>query len=603
MTPKSIPERDTIAPQDQWDLTPLFPSDGAWEEAYCALEAKMKLYESHSGDLSLSAQALAEAIRFDLEVSRELDRIFTYAHLKNDEDKANQNNSGLFQKAMGLYTRISEASSFLAPEIQAIPDETMRAFLTEPILADYRFHLEKIVRQKPHTLGVEAEKVLAMTMDMAHAPSAIFSELDNADLSFGMVTDESGNEIELSHGNFITFLMNPVREIRKEAFFKYYKAYEDHKHTIAQALAASIKKDRFFAQARKHASCREASLFSDNVPEAVYDSLIQAVRKNLPPLFTYLDFRKKVLGVDELRMYDTYAPLSGDVTFNMSYEEAVDTCAAALSPLGSDYTETMKQGLLSGWVDRYENKGKKSGAYSSGCYDSPPYILMNYDPKNINSLYTLMHEAGHSMHSHYAKSAQPYHYHNYTIFVAEVASTLNETLLSHYLLDLYKNNIEMQSYILNREIDNIRATLFRQTMFAEFEKIIHGLAEENKPLTLSVLTGEYRKLLGLYFGDAMAIDEPLALECLRIPHFYSAFYVYKYATGISAAISLANRIIHIGDAAAAQYLEFLKLGGRMFPIDELIQAGVDMTGPEPVETAITHFKGLVERFMDIHGKS
>lgn len=603
MTQKSIPEREILSEKDKWDLTPLFPSDGAWEEAYAALEVQMKQYDTHSGRLSQSAQTLKEAILFDLTVSRELDRIFTYAHLKNDEDKANQVYSGLFQKAMGLYTRISEASSFLVPEIQAIPDKTMSAFLKEPILADYQFHLEKILRQKAHTLGVEAEKILAMTTDMAHAPSAIFSELDNADMKFGMIQDETGNEIELSHGNFITFLMNPVREIRKSAFFNYYKAYDDHKHTIAQALAAAVKKDHFFTQARKHASCREASLFSDNIPEAVYESLIQAVKKNLSPLFTYLDFRKKILGVDELRMYDTYVPLSGNVTFNMSYEEAVETCVAALSPLGPAYTETMKQGLLSGWVDRYENKGKKSGAYSSGCYDSPPYILLNYDPKNINSLYTLMHEAGHSMHSHYARLAQPYHYHAYTIFVAEVASTLNETLLSHYLLDLYKNNPEMQGYILNREIDNIRATLFRQTMFAEFEKIIHGLAEANQPLTLSVLTGEYRKLLDAYFGNTLAVDELLALECLRIPHFYSAFYVYKYATGISAAISLANRIIHIGETAAAQYLDFLKLGGRIFPIDALIRAGVDMTGPEPVETAITHFRGLVDRFMDIHGKS
>ncbi|MBU0991489.1 MAG: oligoendopeptidase F [Proteobacteria bacterium] len=602
MTQTSIPKRDAILEKDTWDLTTLFPSDPEWEKAYDALETTISTFEKFAGKLGESANQLKEAILFDMSVSRELDRIYTYAHLKTDEDKKNQLYLGFYQKAMTLYTRISEAASFMIPEIQSIPDDVMKGFIKDPALHDYTFYLEKILRNKPHTLSKETEKILAMSADLAHTSSEVFGQLDNSDMTFGMIRDENDRETELSHGNFTTFLMNPKRDIREKAFFQYYKAYRDHQHTLSTTLSASVKKDLFYTQARKFKSCRHASLFNENIPETVYDHLTKTVKNNLTPLLTYLDFRKKTLHLDDLHFYDTYVPLTSDVKFDMPYEEAVDTCVKALKPLGQTYTDVLKKGLVNRWVDRYENSGKRSGAYSSGCYDSPPYILMNYDSRNLNSLYTLIHEAGHSMHSYYAIQAQPYHDHEYTIFVAEVASTLNETLLSHYLLELYRESPEMQSYILNREIDNIRATLYRQTMFAEFEVFTHNCAEKNQPLTLSTLTGEYRKLLETYFGKSLIIDDDLELECLRIPHFYSAFYVYKYATGISAAISLANKIIHIGEKATQAYLDFLKLGGSRFPIDELLSAGVDMRTPEPVENAITHFNNLVERFMDIYGK-
>ena len=602
MTQNTIAKRELIADNNKWDLTLLFSSDQAWEDAYKTLEIKIKEYDVYPGTLHLSAHHLKEALVFDLSISRDMDHIYTYAHLKNDEDRTNANYMGMYQKAMTLYTKMSEAVSFLLPEIQSIDDATINAFMADPELADYAFHLEKCLRHKPHTLKKETERILAMATEVAHAPSEIFSQLDNADLKFGMIRDENKQEIELSHGNFTTFLMNPQRRIRKKAFFQYYKAYDDHKHTLAQALASSVKKDHFFAQARNFHSCRSASLFANNIPESVYDNLVQTVKANLEPLFTYLNFRKKALKKSELHIYDTYVPITEGINFHMTYEEAVDTCVKALAPLGKEYTDVLAQGLSRGWVDRYENIGKRSGAYSSGCFDSPPYILLNYDPGNINSLYTLIHEAGHSMHSHYAKESQPYHYFEYTIFVAEVASTLNEVLLSHYLLGQYKDNPEMQAYILNREIDNIRATLFRQTMFAEFEAIVHDHAENNIPLTLESMAAECRALLDTWFGSSMVIDKELELEFLRIPHFYSAFYVYKYATGISAAIALANRIIHIGDEATQAYIDFLKLGGSLFPIDELNQAGVDMSTPEPVESAIVHFKNLVNRFMDIYQK-
>jgi len=438
-----------------------------------------------------------------------------------------------------------------------------------------------------------------MTREIANGPSQVFGQLDNVDLDFGTITDENGKEVELSHGNFSTFLINPSRIIRRRVFFQYYEAYQNHRHTLAATLANSIKKDLFYTRARNFSNCRVSALFSDNVPEAVYDNLMQTVKGNLAPLFKYLNFRKKVLGLNELHFYDTYVPIIEDVEFRMPYDEAVEVCIKATEPLGEAYGRILKQGLFGGWVDRYENRGKRSGAYSSGCYDSPPYILLNYEENNINSLYTLMHEAGHSMHSYYSKKNQPYVTHDYTIFAAEVASTFNEDLLSRYLLEFYKDNPRMKAYILNREIDNIRATLFRQTMFAEFEKIAHTIVESNHPLTLEVISEEYRKLLEMYFGDALVIDPELSLECLRIPHFYSAFYVYKYATGVSAAIALADKVVAGGQSAGNAYLDFLKLGGSKFPLDELLDAGVDMRSAEPVEQAIKHFNYLVVQLMQV----
>jgi oligoendopeptidase F len=369
---------------------------------------------------------------------------------------------------------------------------------------------------------------------------------------------------------------------------------------LAATLALSIKKDFFYSRARNFENCRVSALFGDNVPEEVYDNLIHTVRDNLEPLFRYFNFRQKILGVTELHFYDTYVPIIEDVDFQMPYEEAVEVGVRAIAPLGEEYGRILKDGLMGGWVDRYENRGKRSGAYSAGCYDSPPYILLNYEENNINSLYTLIHEAGHSMQSYYSKKNQPYVNHDYTIFVAEVASTFNEDLLSRYLLEYYQDNPRMKAYILNRQIDNIRATLFRQTMFAEFENITHSIVEANHPLTLDVISEEYRKLLEIYFNDAVTLDPELTLECFRIPHFYFAFYVYKYATGVSAAIALAEKVVREGDSARQAYLNFLKLGGSKYPLDELVEAGIDMRSAEPVKRAIAHFGGLVDHLMEVY---
>lgn len=598
MTQNAIPERNDIPERDRWDLSPLLGSTEDWEELYKEIENNIPGYEKFRGRLGESVQTLKEAVTFSLNTDRNIEKLYTYAHLKSDEDKSNQKFLAMYQRAIALYTRVSEMASFITPEIQGIDEGRMSGFLKEDILKEYRFYLEKILRYKPHTHDEKIERILAMSQDFALASSQVFGQLDNVDLKFGDVTDETGRSIELSHGNFSTFLINPDREIRKKAFHQYYREYKDHENTIATTLSYSNKKNIFYSRVRKFASARSSALFSDDVPELVYDNLVSTVRENLSPLFDYFRFRKETLGLDALHFYDTYVPIVPDIKFTMTYDEAVELCVKALKPLGEEYTSILKKGLTNGWVDKYENRGKRSGAYSSGCYDSPPYILMNYQDKNINSLYTLTHEAGHSMHSYLSIKNQPYVDHQYTIFVAEVASTFNEALLSSYLLDFYRDDPAMRAYILNREIDNFRATLYRQTMFAEFEKVCHAILEQNRPLTLEVIKEEYRKLLEVYFGDTLVIDPELELECLRIPHFYSAFYVYKYATGISAATALADMVLNGDDKASNSYLDFLKLGGSKFPLDELHDAGVDMRSPTPVKKAIAHFEKRVRQLKD-----
>jgi len=602
MSGKLIPARQDIPAEHKWELSGLFESDKPWETSFAAIEKDLAAYDPYKGHLKDSAAVFKAALEFHLGLTRKLEKIYTYAHLKSDEDKSNQHYLGLYQKALNLFTRASEKASFMTPEIQALAEDVIRRYLADDSLSEYKFYLEKILRYKPHTRSESEEQILAMTREIANGPVQVFGQLDNVDLNFGSLTDENGQEIELSHGNFSTFLINPHRDIRQKAFFQYYQAYQNHKHTLAATLAHAIKKDHFYARVRNFENCRIAALFGDNVPETVYDNLIQTAKGRLAPLFKYLNFRQKVLGLKELHFYDTYVPIIEDVDFRMPYDEAAEIGIKALAPLGQEYGQILQEGLLAGWVDRYENRGKRSGAYSSGCYDSPPYILLNYEEHNINSLYTLLHEAGHSMHSYYAKKYQPYVDHEYTIFVAEVASTFNEDLLSRYLLERYRDNPKMKAYILNREIDNIRATLFRQTMFAEFETITHNAVEANQPLTLDMMSAAYRKLLEIYFGDALTLDAELSLECLRIPHFYSAFYVYKYATGVSAAIALAEKVANGGEPARQNYLNFLKLGGSQFPLDQLNKAGVDMRSAEPIERAIAHFSDLVDQLIEEYHK-
>jgi len=589
--------RNQTEQKDMWDLSPLFTDDTAWESLFDSIKNRISEYDAFRGTLGQSAARLRAALDVDMELSRALDRLYTYAHLKNDEDKTNSVYTALLDRATMLYTRIAEASSFMTPEIHSIPDATMNGFLAESALEPYRYYLTRLLRYKPHTRSLEVEELLASSSDIAEAPSDIFSQLDNADFTFGTVTLPDGSTEALTHGNFSRMLMHQDRSFRERVFKQYYVTYDAHRHGIAAAYSASCRKDRFYARARKYPSALEASLFSDDVSPDVYNALLDAVKANIAPLSRYMDFRREYLKLDAVHFYDTYVPLVASVDFSMSYDEAVETCVAALAPLGEEYCATLRAGLTGGWVDRYENKGKRSGAYSSGCYDSPPYILMNYDAKNINSLYTLIHEAGHSMHSLLSIRRQPYQYHRYAIFAAEVASTFNELLLSEYLLKKYRDDPRMTAYILNREIDDIRATLYRQTMFAEYEKVMHDIAEADQPITIDVIREQYRKLLETYFGGSIAIDPELELEALRIPHFYHAFYVYKYATGISAAAALSRRVIEGVPGAVDSYLEFLSLGGSAFPIEELRVAGVDMAKPDAVNATLRYFSTVVDEFI------
>jgi len=594
--------RSQVKDSDKWNVELLYSSLENWEKDFSLAKEEVEKYAFLKGKTGKSAEDMKKVIEFDLGVSRLLDRLYTYAHLKSDEDKTNSIYLSLVERAMSLYTKAGELSSFIPVEIQEIPDDTISEYKKSEDLKEYVFYIDKIIRYKPYTRSAEIEELLSASGDFSDSAADIFSQLDNADFTFGKIKDETGKEVELTHGNFIRFLMNKSPEVRKNVFKQYYSVYDTHKHALSSAFYSNCKKDKFYSKVRGYESCLDSALFSDDVKKDVYYSLLESVKKNIAPLAKYINFRKEYLSLDKIHFYDTYVPLVGKIDFSMDYEEAVDTCVKALSILGEEYTSVLKDGLLNGWVDRYENKGKRSGAYSSGCFDSPPYILMNYDKNNINSLYTLIHEAGHSMHSFLSAKNQPYHYHRYTIFAAEVASTFNETLLSDYLLKKYSGNDEMRAYILNREIDDIRGTLYRQTMFAEFEMIMHQMTENDIPLTIDLIRAEYRKLLETYFGGSIEIDSELELEALRIPHFYNSFYVYKYATGISAAISLAENVLDKGSPAVERYMNFLSAGGKMFPLDALKSAGVDMSKPETVNSALIHFSEKVDEFIRVMKK-
>ena len=587
-------ERGEVSIESQWDLTGLYSLDDVWNSELTELEAEIEKYASFAGTLGESALKLKACLEFDMNFSRQLEKLYTFAHLKNDEDKTSTLYQGNFEKVMMLVNEASRASSFIRSEIMSISDDMMRKFLTDKELEFYWFHLEKILRYRCHTLSEKEEELLAASGEMGRGMRDVFDMLDNADLKLGEIEDEKGETVTLTHGNFQSILQSYDRRVRRDVFNTYYKAYESHQYTYSTLLAGSIKKDLFYSRTKKFPSYRAKALFSENIPVEVYDNLIESVHQNLDPLYKYFDLRKRLLDLDKLHIYDCNVPLVKDMKWHMPFDQAVEEIKSALNPLGKEYVEQLGCGLsVDRWTDRYENKGKRSGAYSSGCYDSNPFILMNYREDNINSAYTLAHEAGHSMHSFYSRKNQPYLYSDYTIFVAEVASTFNEALLTRHFLsqDIAP---DMRIYLICREIDNFRGTLYRQTMFAEFEYQVYKAMEGNEPLTLEFFKKIYKDLLERYFGSGVVLDDCLSLECLRIPHFYFSFYVYKYATGISAAYALADRVISGGETELNDYLGFLKSGGSKYPIDLLKSAGVDMLSPEPVKTALAKFSALVD---------
>lgn len=590
---KELPARRDVKPSDCWDLASLFADDAAWEDAFAKWEKQIDGYARFRGKLGEGPKTLAACLKFDLDFDRAGERLGVYAMLKTSEDLSDGNYQRMHGRFMNAASRAAQAASYIRPEILALPAARLKRLVADKRLAPYRRMLERLVRYKPHTLGRKEERLLAMQTEMAQTARQAFEQLDNADLRFGGVADERGQRIELSHATFSRLLHSPKRGVRKTAFKKYYQQYGAHRHTLAATLAGSIQRDVYYARARNFAGSLEAALFPDQVPIAVYDNLVASVRAHLPALHRYYDVRRHKMGLRDLHHYDTYVPILSDLSTRHTWDQAVALVVDALAPLGSEYCGTLEAGLRGRWCDRYENRGKRSGAFSCGSFDGDPYILMNYQPDVLDHVFTLAHEAGHSMHSFYSARSQPYQDYDYAIFVAEVASTFNEELLSRHLLDRAGDD-RRRAYLINRQIDAMRATIYRQTMFAEFEKTTHALAEAGEPLTVDGFTAVYRELLEQYFGPDFALDDELSLECLRIPHFYRAFYVYKYATGMSAAIALAERVVRGGQRELADYLNFLQGGCSKDPLDLLRGAGVDMERPDAVNTALERFGELVD---------
>jgi len=595
---KTLPPRDQVATEDTWDLSSLYDSPEAWEADFEKLKEKESGFEQFRGTLAESAESLLACLVFDMEVDLLGERLGIYAFLKTTEDQTNDDAQSRMGRFQNVASKLSQAASYISPEIQAIPDDRLKQLMDDPVLADYRLVLERMTRYKKYTLSDKEEKLIAMQGEMAQAAPKAFRQLLDADMKFGSIKDESGEEIELSNSTLSQFLQSPEREVRQTAFTQYYEQFDAHKNTLAATLSGSIQKDVYYAKVRGYDSAIHQALYADNVPQSVYDNLISAVHDHLPAVHRYFDLRKRKMNLDEIHHYDTYVPILSDVKTKHTWDEAVDVIMDSMIPLGSEYGDVLRQGLSGRWCDRYPNAGKQSGAFSCGSFEGDPYILMNYKPEVLDDVFTLTHEAGHSMHSYYSAGAQPYQYYNYTIFVAEVASTFNEQLLSQYLQENAEDDT-MRAYLINRDIDAIRGTIIRQTMFAEFEKITHAMCEAGQPLTVKSLQDTYQELLKKYFGPNFAIDPQLSLECMRIPHFYRAFYVYKYATGMSAAIALSMRVLNGGQAELNDYLTFLKGGCSKYPLDLLRDAGVDMEKPEPVSMALKHFETLVDQLDEL----
>ena len=594
-----IPLRSEVPESDQWDLKPLFQSAADWETDFVRLQQtfeKVAKFRGHVGD---SAKSLAEVLEFEKQIDLLTDQLNQYAALCTAGDSADPEALSREARLESLLVRVGEAFSFISPEIQAISDDLFEKFLAAPELRDWTIPLRKLRRRKLHTLAAGEERLLALGSAAIRGHSETFSQLTNVDMKFGKLKDAEGNERELTQSSFSSFLQQRDPQIRKAAFHQFYTEFKDHEFTLAASLASSVRADVFHARARNYPSAREAALFSDDVPVTIYDNLISTVRGNLDALFRYFELRRRVLKLDEIHHYDTYVPMVENIQTNVPWDGAVQQVMESLHPLGAEYTATLAHGLQGGrWCDRYENKGKRSGAFSYGTFTSPPYIMMNYKADVFSDVYTLAHEAGHSMHTWYARGAQLYQNYGYPIFLAEVASTFNEILLTEHLLQK-TTDTKMRAYILNRQIDDLRGTIYRQTMFAEFEREAHAAEESGEALTLDGFKKIYRGLLNDYFGPRFVIDQELEIECLRIPHFYSAFYVYKYATGISAAVALATQVLESGDAT--NYIDFLKSGGSRYPVETLCKAGVDMSSPAPIQAALDLFSRRVTELESLIG--
>ena len=586
-------DRKDIDDKYKWKIDLMYSSQESIDKDISKIKSYINEIKEYKGKLSQSKENMYEALNIYEKASQLLQNLYVYTHMKQHEDTRINENQAMATKTDMLSTELSTASSYMVPEIIAIDESKLKEYLEDEKLSFYKKYIEEILREKPHTLSEKEEEILAAVSDLTSVPENAYDMLSYADMDFPKIENEDGEMVKLTHSNFSTFLKSKNNKVRKNAFDAMYKTYDKYKNTFASMLYGGIKSEIFYSKTRKYESALYASLFQDDISVDVYNNLIKAVDENLDTLNRYVDIKKKFLGLEDIHMYDLYVPLTESFDMKIPYEKAKEIILNALKPLGEEYLSIIQKAFNEGWIDVYENNGKQGGAYSWGSYDSHPYILMSYKD-DLNSLFTLIHELGHSLHSYYSKKTQPYIYSGYKIFVAEVASTLNELLLINYLLE-NSNSKEERVYLLNYYLEQFRTTVYRQTMFAEFEKITHESVESGNPLTAQDFNDIYLKLNQKYYGKSCIVDEDIALEWARIPHFYSNFYVYKYATGFSAASALSQQILNEGQVAVDRYIEFLKSGGSEYPLKQLKFAGVDMEKKESVDKALEVFRDLVEK--------
>lgn len=580
-----------------WAIEDLYATDGDWEKDFSQLAGQMKNFESYKGKLGNSGETLLAAFQeMDL-LKCNMEKLYVYANQRYHEDTGNHKYQELSARASRLEMELGHELSFFEPEIMEISVDRLESFYESiPELTKYKRKIQECLRMKPHILSKEMEEILAQTQEMGNAPQNIFSMFQNADLTFGRIVVD-GKKMELTQGNFVRILENKDRNVRKQAFTQVYAKYKEFQNTLAAAYSGNLAKDMFYVKVRKYPSCLDMELSQGNIPREVYTRLIEAVHRKLPAMYDYVEMRKKLLGVDQIHMYDVYVPIVDKVEKEIPFEEAKEIVKEGLAILGEDYVELLEQGFSQRWIDIYENKGKRGGAYSWGAYGTHPYVLLNYQG-NLNHVFTLAHEMGHALHSYYSDHAQPYTYAGYFIFVAEVASTCNEALLIHHMLKNAQDDKE-KAYLLNYFLDQFKGTVYRQTMFAEFEMLAHEKAEKGEGITAQLLEDIYYELNKKYFGDGMVSDPEIAMEWARIPHFYTPFYVYQYATGFSAAIAISNKIINGEPGIVEAYKKFLSGGSSMDCIDLLKICGVDMTSTEPVENALQVFEERLAEFKEI----
>jgi len=590
--------REEIESTYKWDIETMFASDEVLEKTFDAVDELTEEISNYMGRVCESGETLLKIFKTRDQIWRKVSNLYTFTRMKKDEDNRESKYQGLFDRAVSSNVAAESLMSYIGPEILSHDESKVMGFLNEVKgLEVYRFYLSELFRQKEHTLSDKEERLLAMSGELAAGPRSIFTMLNNADIKFRKVKDETGKEIELTKGNYIKFLESPDQTVRADAFAAFYESYKYVKNTVATTLIASFKKDAFYSKMRQYPTSLERALDDDFVPTDVYNNLIGTIHNRMDLMHEYVSLRKKMLKLDELHMYDLYTPLVGEVKRSIPYKEAREMVSAGLKPLGEDYLSILKEGFESKWIDVYETEGKTSGAYSWGTFDSKPFVLLNYQD-NLNYVFTLAHEMGHSIHSYLSKKNQDFINSNYKIFVAEVASTVNESILMQSLLkqDISKKE---RMFLLNHFMEQFKGTVYRQTMFAEFEKLAHGQVDDGQAVTMDSLSEQYYELNKAYFGDHVVVDDDIRYEWMRIPHFYNAFYVYKYATGFSAAIAISQRILKEGQPAIDDYMKFLKSGGSDHPIELLKIAGVDMTTPQPIEEALSVFEGIIKEMNEL----